>query len=135
MFYLPPEYADEMIAHVRSEVPNEGCGLLAGVEGRVLKLYRTTNAEHSPVLYAIDSKELLKCLREIDAKEWELLAIYHSHTHSEAYPSATDVKLAYYPDSIYLIISLRDPQHPVIRGFRIVEGVITEEQIVPTSPP
>lgn len=130
MFYLPPQYADEIIAHARAEAPNEACGLLAGSQGRVMKHYRATSAEHSPVLYSVDAKELLGYLREMDAQGWELLAIYHSHTHSEAYPSVTDVKLAFYPDSFYLIVSLQDTEHPVIRGFRIVEGVITEEEVV-----
>ncbi len=130
MFYLPLEYYNEMIAHLQAEAPNEGCGLLAGRDGQIFKHYRARNAERSPVLYSIDAKELLGCIRDMDAQGWELLAIYHSHTHSQAYPSATDVKLAYYPDSVYLIISLEDSQQPVVRGFRIVEGVITEEEMV-----
>lgn len=135
MFYLPPQFADEIIAQAREEVPNEACGLLAGAEGRVLKLYRARNADHSPVRYSIEAKELLGYIREIDAQGWDLLGIYHSHTHSEAYPSATDLELAFYPDSIYLIVSLRDPQHPVIRGFRILEGVIIEEEVALAAHP
>ncbi|HLB11964.1 MAG TPA: M67 family metallopeptidase [Dehalococcoidia bacterium] len=133
MFRLPKEYADQIIAHVEAEAPNEGCGLLAGVDGRILKHYLAANSERSPVLYSIDAKELLGYIRDIDAQGWDLLAIYHSHTHSEAYPSATDVKLAYYPDAVYLIISLREPQRPAVRGFRIVDGVISEEEVTLTA--
>ncbi len=134
MFCLPPQYAEEIIAHLRSEAPNEGCGLLAGSGGRIAKHYQVANSEHSPVLYSIDPKELLGILREIDQHDWDLLAIYHSHTHSQAYPSATDVKLAFYPDSIYIIVSLQDPDNPIIRGFRIEDEVITEEEIVLADP-
>jgi proteasome lid subunit RPN8/RPN11 len=135
LFYLPRNFADEMIAHAQAEAPNEACGLLAGSEGRVLKLFRATNADASPLRYSIEPKELLHYMREIDDKGWELLAIYHSHTHSEAYPSTTDVELAFYPDSLYLIISLKDRQAPIIRGFRIVDGAITEEQVILAPPP
>ena len=129
MFCLPPEYYNEMIAHVRAEAPNEGCGLLAGKDGRILKHYRARNSEQSPVLYSIDAKDLLGYMRDMDAQGWDLLAIYHSHTHSQAYPSATDVKLAFYPDAVYLIISFQEPQRPIIRGFRIQDDVITEEEV------
>ncbi|MDP2935777.1 MAG: M67 family metallopeptidase [Dehalococcoidia bacterium] len=118
-----------MIAHVRAEAPNEGCGLLAGKDGRIQKHYRARNSEQSPVLYSIDAKDLLGYMRDMDAQGWDLLAIYHSHTHSQAYPSATDVKLAFYPDAVYLIISLQEPQRPIIRGFRIQDDVITEEEV------
>ncbi|MDP2663799.1 MAG: M67 family metallopeptidase [Dehalococcoidia bacterium] len=134
MFYLPPQIAEEIIEHVKSEVPNEACGLLAGPGGRIVKHYRATNSEHSPVLYSIDAKELLSVFRDMEAHDWDLLAIYHSHTHSQAYPSPTDVRQAYYPDSVYLIISLEDPDHPVIRGFRILEGAISEEEVVLAEP-
>jgi len=130
VFYLPPQIAEEIIDHARSGVPNEACGLLAGSGNRIVKHYPATNSEHSPVLYSIDPKELLICFRDMEAHDWELLAIYHSHTHSHAYPSPTDVRQAYYPDSVYLIISLEDADQPVIRGFRILDGVISEEEVV-----
>ena len=127
--HLTNRQAEEMIRHARREYPNEACGLLAGKDGRVEKVYQMTNAEHSPVTYRLDPEEQYRTFTEIEEEGWELLAIYHSHSHSPAYPSATDLELAFYPDSLYLIISLADRARPTIRAFRIVEGVIEEESV------
>jgi len=129
MFHLEGYFLEEMVAHAREEAPNECCGILAGAEGKALKLYRATNAERSPVRYNIDPQELLHIFKEVDEKGWEFLGIYHSHIHTDAYPSATDVRLAFWPDSLYFIISLKEPECPVIRAFRIVEDRIEEEKL------
>ncbi len=129
MFTLEKKYADEMMSHATSDAPNECCGILAGKHGRVTRLYRTRNTDASPVHYNIDPKELLHICGEIDEKDWELLGIYHSHTHTEAYPSPTDVRLALWPDSVYFIISTKDEKKPIIRAFRINEGTISEEEL------
>jgi proteasome lid subunit RPN8/RPN11 len=129
VLHLTEEQAEEMICHARREYPNEACGLLAGKDGRVEKVYQMTNADHSPVTYRLDPEEQFRVLMEIEEEGWELLAIYHSHSHSPAYPSATDLELAFYPDSLYLIISLADRARPIIRAFRIVEEMIEEERV------
>lgn len=129
-FHLDRHYADEMVAHARGEAPNECCGILAGVAGRVKKLYRGINAGKSPVRYNIDPQQLLSIHEETEAKGWAILGIYHSHTHTEAFPSATDVRLAFWPDSTYLIISLEQLEEPVIRAFSIRDGQIEEKQVV-----
>lgn len=129
MFHLDTKYAREMIAHAQAEMPNECCGLVAGQKGRIVRLYRARNAEQSPVHYNVAPKELLAIYNDIEARGWELLGIYHSHPHSEAYPSATDVRLAAWPDALYFIVSLRDPKQPVLRAFHVVGGVIEEEKI------
>ncbi|MCL4458905.1 MAG: M67 family metallopeptidase [Chloroflexi bacterium] len=130
MFHLEKHYAEEMIRHAWDEYPNEACGILAGRASQVLRLYRAANAAHSQVRYTMEPQEQLRLMQEIDDQEWEILAIYHSHPASAAYPSATDVELAFYPDSLYLIISLQHPEWPEVRGFRIVDGHIEEEQLV-----
>jgi proteasome lid subunit RPN8/RPN11 len=127
--HLTNEQAEEMIRHARREYPNEACGLLAGKDGWVERLYQMTNADHSPVTYRLDPEEQFRVLMEIEEKGWELLAIYHSHSHSPAYPSATDLELAFYPNSLYLIISLADRARPTIRAFRIVQEMIEEERV------
>lgn len=127
--HLTNEQAEEIIRHAQREYPDEACGLLAGRDGRVEKVYPMTNAEHSPVTYRLDPEEQFRVFMEIEEKGWELLAIYHSHTHSPAYPSATDLERAFYPDSLYLIISLADREQPTLRAFRIIEGTITEERV------
>jgi proteasome lid subunit RPN8/RPN11 len=126
---LDRAFIDEMIAHAREEAPNECCGIIAGNEGAAVKLFRTRNAEASPYRYSVDSNDLFKVHREVEANEWEFLAIYHSHTASEAYPSPTDVRLAFWPESYYVLVSLGDPEKPVVRAFRIIDGAISEEEI------
>jgi len=134
LFNLEKKYADEMVAHARAESPNECCGILAGGNGRMIKLYRTTNTERSPCRYKIDPVEMLAIYKEIQNNSWELLGVYHSHTHTEAYPSPTDIESTVLPGSIYFIISLSDPDQAVIRGFHLIEGKITEVELRITKP-
>ncbi|MSQ26513.1 MAG: M67 family peptidase [Dehalococcoidia bacterium] len=135
MFQLPRRLADEMTAHALRDDPNECCGLLAGDdEGGVTGVFPAENAARSPFRYVIDSKELFRLFNQIEWGEQSLRVIgnYHSHTHSEAFPSPTDVNEAHLgPGAVYLIISLRDPQQPVIRAFLIDENSksITEEAL------
>jgi [CysO sulfur-carrier protein]-S-L-cysteine hydrolase len=126
---LDPSYIDEMIAHARADAPNECCGIIAGKDGRPMRLYRAINAEASPYRYSVDAKDLLRIHRDADSNGWEFLVIYHSHTHTEAYPSPTDVRLATWPDAYYVLVSLMDEATPVVRAFRIEDGTITEEPI------
>jgi [CysO sulfur-carrier protein]-S-L-cysteine hydrolase len=107
-------------------MPNECCGIVATENGEAVKVFRATNAEASPVRYSLDPREQYRITMEIDDQGWELGAIYHSHTRSEAYPSQTDVNLAFYPDALYVIVSLRKPDEPEIRAFRIAEERIEE---------
>jgi [CysO sulfur-carrier protein]-S-L-cysteine hydrolase len=129
MVRLPRAIRDEMVAHAVEERPNEVCGLLAGRGDRVTHAYRARNKERSPVRYEIEPTDLLRIFREIDDTDLEHVGIYHSHTHTQAYPSATDIRLAYYPDALYFIVSLMDEQAPQVRAFRIVDGRVSEEGI------
>jgi proteasome lid subunit RPN8/RPN11 len=126
---LERAYIDEMIQHARDDAPNEACGIIAGEGGRARKLYRAINAEASPYRYSVDAKDLLRIYRDADEHGWDFLAIYHSHTHTEAYPSPTDIRLAAWPDAYYVLVSLMDPNAPVVRAFRILDGNVTEEPI------
>lgn len=121
---------DAIVDHARSDFPYEVCGLLAGTDGRVVKRFAIPNAARSMTYYSMDPKAMLHAMNEMDDNEWDLLAIYHSHTHTEAFPSPTDVELAFYPDPVYLIVSLQDTDAPVVRGFGIVDGAITERQLL-----
>ena len=129
MFTIEKHYIDAMIAHARQEAPLECCGILGGRDGRVLKLYQATNAEHSRYRYNIDSQDLFRINRECEENGWQFLAIYHSHTDSAAYPSPTDVRLAFWPESLYFIVSLSRPEKPEVRAFRIRDGEVTEEKM------
>ncbi|MGD0766544.1 MAG: M67 family metallopeptidase [Dehalococcoidia bacterium] len=139
MFRLQRRHAEEIVAHAREAAPNECCGILAGKNGRALKLSRAVNAEESPYRYNIETQDLYRIHSEARAKGWEFVAIYHSHPDAEAYPSETDVALARWPGGDvyvdawpgvrYLIVSLADAQSPVIRAFRIEEGRVSEESL------
>ena len=129
MFRLSTAQANEIVAHAREDAPNECCGILVGRDSRVEKLYRARNVEASPVKYLIDPQDMFRAYKEAEEKEWEIVAFYHSHTTSEAYPSPTDVRLATWPDSLYLLVTLQNPENPVIRAFHIVDGQVTEEEL------
>ena len=123
---IPPEIYEGMLEHAREEAPNECCGILGGRDGDATSIYRATNAEQSPLRYTLDPNDLFRItFREIPENDEEMLAIYHSHTASPAFPSQTDINLATYPDSIYLILSLAENEEP-LRGFRIDDGEVSE---------
>lgn len=126
---LDRSLAEQMFAHARAENPNEACGILAGDSGRPVQFYPATNAEHSPTRYVVDPKDQLRILNELHTRGWDLLGIFHSHTHTQAYPSSTDVSLAAnWPDAIYLIASLQ-AEPPVLRAFRVTDGEVAEEEL------
>ena len=120
-----------MIDHAQAEYPKEACGILGGVDGELMKLYRLTNVDPDPVMrYNADPKELKHVTDDIyDHEDWDVAGIYHSHTHSPAFPSPTDVDRALYPDASYILVSLQDRQRPDLRAFRIIEGKITELKV------
>ena len=121
---------DEMVAHARDDLPNECCGMVGGVDGRARTVYRAVNAEASPLRYSIDAAEQFRLMREIEEAGEELVGIYHSHTKSAARPSQTDLNLAGWPDAVYLIVSLADPESPDLKGFWIREGEISDAELV-----
>ena len=110
-------------------LPNEGCGLLLGTpDGTVTDVIASPNVAASAKLYEIDSRVLLRAYRRSEDEGLSVLGVFHSHTHSEAYPSPTDVAQAPDPSWHYVLVSLRDVP-TVIRSFRIVDGEITEENV------
>jgi proteasome lid subunit RPN8/RPN11 len=130
MLEIDRGFFDEMLQHGLAGFPNEACGLLAGKEGRPVKFFPMTNRDASTVTYRLDPREQLRAFDEIDDEGWDLLAIFHTHTHSEAYPSETDRAQAFYPEAAYLVMSLSDRANPVLRGFRIDDGEVAEEEVV-----
>ncbi|HEY5648757.1 MAG TPA: M67 family metallopeptidase [Nitrospiria bacterium] len=129
MVRIPKTIVQKIISHARSTAPNECCGLLTGRDGTVERHYPLTNIENSPVSYMIDPKEQFQVFKEMRTDKNELIAIYHSHPATEAYPSATDVRLAFYPDSAYIIVSLMNPEEPAVKGYRIVNETISPEEL------
>ena len=134
MAQIERRFIDEMVAHARDDLPNECCGILAGQDGRILKLYRMTNVAASPFRFSMDPREIAQVDIQAGNNGWDLLAIYHSHTRSEAYPSDTDVRLAagtsqLWPDVRYVLLSLMDPDNLQVRLFRVHGGAVTEEPL------
>ena len=118
-----------MVAHCLSGLPDEACGLLAGDDGgNVARCYPTRNAAASARVYTVDSRDLLKADRDAEAHGDALIGVFHSHTHTDAYPSPTDVAQAPDPSWHYVLVSLRDT-HPAVRSYRISDGEIIEEPI------
>lgn len=130
MLTLKKELLTRIIVQCQEKFPNEACGILAGRNNTVEKVYPLVNISDNPKLcYAIDSKESLILSKQLRNENLEMLAIFHSHIDVEAYPSKKDVELAFYPDSSYIIISLGKQKTPQARSFRIVEGKIEEEEL------
>ncbi len=147
-FRLTETIYDALIAHAQADDPNECCGLLAGKAGVATEIYRIPNLpsddpavadlkvpEDRRLRYVMDPKAQIAAFKAMRENGTEMVAIYHSHTHSPAYPSATDVRLAFYPDVHYLIVSLEDKNKPHVRAFRIVKETIHEEAIETIDPP
>lgn len=125
---IAPELYAQMIEQARAEAPNECCGMIGSRDGAAVRVYPTANAAASPLRYEIDGAEQIRIYNEIEDAGLELGAIYHSHTRTEPYPSQTDINLAFYPDSLYVIIGLADSE-PDVRAFRIRDGEVTEAEL------
>lgn len=127
--YIPEIIYRRIINQCMEERPLEACGLLVGASGHVTAAYATDNEHRSPILYKVDERQLWQVLRESENRKQELVAIYHSHVKTEPVPSRTDIAQANWPEAFYLIISLA--QHrPHMRAWRIVDGQVTEHQVV-----
>jgi proteasome lid subunit RPN8/RPN11 len=118
-----------VISHCKSVYPDEACGLLAGDRNIAEKIYKITNIEKSSVSYMMDPEEQFRAMKEMRKNGREMVAIYHSHPHSQAYPSPVDVSLAFYPDPVYLIVGFTDKDRPEVRAFEILDGDVREVQI------
>jgi [CysO sulfur-carrier protein]-S-L-cysteine hydrolase len=134
---LPRSEYLKLIAHCYDGLPDEACGLLAGrlqpgtlvPDGRIDVVYPTVNADASARTYSVDSRDLIRSVRAAEAQGLELVGVFHSHTHTDAWPSPTDVRQAMEPTWLYVIVSLKDGD-PVLRSFRITDGKIQETPVV-----
>jgi len=120
-----------MVGHCYDGLPLEACGLLGGdpVAGRATQCYPARNEAASARVYTVDPRDYLRADRDAEGRGLELIGVFHSHTHTDAYPSPTDVAQAPDPGWHYVLVSLRDTA-PVVRSYRIVNGKIDEEPVV-----
>jgi proteasome lid subunit RPN8/RPN11 len=128
------ELFDEMVAHARAEAPKECCGMIASRDGEAVSLHRARNVADDPVkLYVIDGKEQYDIQQAIEEAGLDLGVIYHSHPATEPAPSPTDIRLAFYPDSLYVIVGFFEDGEPDVRAWRIVDGQVSraELEVVP----
>jgi proteasome lid subunit RPN8/RPN11 len=115
---ISQQLVDEMIAHAREDLPNECCGMVGGRDDAATEVIRVVNAAATPLRYEMDPQGQFNALKTIEDGGNELLAIYHSHTKSAAYPSQTDVNQAVaWPDQIYVIVSLADADAPDVKAY------------------
>ena len=126
-----------VVDHCLAAVPNEACGMLGGKDGSVEKAYCMKNAKPGTDYYEMDPDEQFRVMKDIRDSGLKLIGLFHSHPHSQAYPSSVDVNQAYwpgtqlpnYPDAVYVIVTLMDRAKPVARGFSIDEGKVTEVKL------
>jgi proteasome lid subunit RPN8/RPN11 len=125
---MPAEMRDQIVAHARAGLPNEACGLIAGRDGRAERFFPAESDEPSPYYYRIDARDQIRIMNEIDDAGLDLIGIYHSHVSSPAYPSRTDAEQAFWPDAVYLIVSLAGGGAE-LKGYTIDTSGISEESI------
>ena len=128
---LPPVLARAMLDHARAELPNEACGLVSGIiqTGQAVAFHRARNSERSALRYSVHPDDLLRITLEIEAAGRDLVGIFHSHTHTPAVPSDTDLQVAMYPEPFYVLATLADPNatpERALRAWRIRGGRSTE---------
>lgn len=129
MLTISQIYLEEMIAHAIKEYPLEACGLIAGNNDQVEAFYKTRNDAASARIYTVNPGDYLRADRDAESKGISIIGVVHSHTHSEAFPSLTDVAQAPDPSWHYVLVSLKH-KDPIVRSFAIVDGNIIEESVV-----
>lgn len=128
MIKIPRSIYMAVIEHARKESPLECCGILGGKDGTVQRAFEMRNAEQSQIRYSILPQDQIGIFKEMDREALEMLAIYHSHTHTLPFPSEADVKMAFYPEVSSVIVSLKE-KDPQVKAFRIQKDAIYPEEI------
>ena len=128
---IPRSVADQLLDHARSEVPHEACGILSGslADGAARRYHPARNADASPYVYTVHPEDLVRIVFGIEDAGEDLVAIFHSHTHTPAEPSPTDRRQAQYPDAFYVLATLSDPEADAaaaLRAWRITDGESSE---------
>jgi len=130
---IPKRIHAKLMEHVLRAAPLEACGILSGRDSQVQRYYEMTNGDRSRDHYSMVPQEQFKVIKAIRAAQQEMLAICHSHPGTPARPSQEDLRLALTPDVVYVIVSLLEPETPVVKGFLIENAIVTEVPIVMTA--
>jgi [CysO sulfur-carrier protein]-S-L-cysteine hydrolase len=123
------ELYDEMVAHALADAPDECCGIVSSRDNVAVELFRMENVFHTPFKYGMDPMELYRVVTGIEDAGLDVGIIYHSHTRSEPYPSQTDINLAFYPDSLYVIVGTAAEPQPKVRAFTIRDERVEEVEL------
>ncbi len=118
----------QIIDHARRALPHEACGYLAGTDGVFTLAYALSNMDQSPEHFSFDPQEQFAAVKAARVKGLEINAVYHSHPATPARPSVEDIRLAFDPDKLYVIVSLADGQNDV-KAFWIKGGQVTIENL------
>jgi proteasome lid subunit RPN8/RPN11 len=117
---------DAIVAHAQETAPDECCGLLVGAGDRIDQAIRARNLERGPARYRIDPRDHIALMKRLRGSDRDVIGAYHSHPRSSAAPSASDVAEAFYPDFVYLIVSLMTANQPECRAWRLRDGAAEE---------
>ncbi len=129
MIILNKKDYTKLIEHCKNELPNEACAILAGKDNHITQTYLMENTQKQPDNFLMKPEEQFKVVKDIREKGLEMLGIFHSHPDSSARPSLRDVSMAFYPEVVYFILSLENKEEPVLKGFRIIDRKVKDEEI------
>lgn len=124
MLKIPEKIYNDIIVHARDGMPLEVCGILGGRGETVFAMYRMANTDAKSDHFMMDPREQIVVMKDLREKDLEMTAFYHSHPEGPSHPSAEDIRLAFYPDVFSLIVSLAEPEKPVLKSFKIIEGKV-----------
>jgi proteasome lid subunit RPN8/RPN11 len=126
MLIISQQDHESMLEQLDAAHPLEACGLMAGKNGRVFRLYPITNRLASPHAYEMEPADQVAAMIDLEKRGWEMLAIYHSHPYGPEGPSQSDIAQAYYPESLHVIVSYLARRSPNVLAFHISERQVTK---------
>lgn len=130
MLTIERPFLKQILEHLQKCYPQEGCGLVAGDEmGRVTAVYPIDNILQSPTAYQMEPQQQIEAMLDLEEQGWQMVAIYHSHPCGPERPSNSDIQQAHYPESLMMIVSLKNKAEPAVRIFQIEEQTVTEKKI------
>jgi len=129
MIIITKKDYNALVSFSIKELPNEACAIIAGRGSEVKKIYFMENIKKKPDDFLMSPEEQFKVIKEMRKKDFEMIGVFHSHPDSPARPSHKDIKMAFYAEAVYFILSLKNRTKPVLKGFKIVKGKPIEEKI------